>query len=91
MFDDAANEHSGGGDDDVPWSRETFNVGDRVRWTEKAIRHNVPTKTRRDLRGVVTKVEVGDRTPYTYTVHVLWDGYKRPHSYAAAFITKSTE
>lgn len=89
MLDDEAGEHSGGGDDDAPWSREAFAVGDRVRWTAKAIRCNIPTKTRRKLRGVVTSVEVGAGTSLTFTVGVLWDTYKRPHRYAASFVTKS--
>ena len=90
MLDDEAGEFSGGGDDEVPWSRETFEVGDRVKWTAKAIRRNIPTKSRRGLRGVVTKVDVGEGTGLTFTVHVLWDGYKHPQSYAACFVTKST-
>jgi len=91
MLDDDAGEFDGGWDDDVPWSREKFTKGDRVRWTAKAIRCNIPTKTRRDIRGTVVKADAGERTSYTYTVTVLWDGYRRPHRYAATFITKSTD
>lgn len=89
MFDDQAGEHGDGPDDDVPWSREKFSPGDRVRWTAKAIRCRVPTKTRYGIRGTVVKAEIGERTPYTYTVYVLWDGYKRAHGYAACFVTKT--
>jgi hypothetical protein len=77
----------GGSGDDVPWSHERFAIGDRVKWTPKAIRCNIPTKSRRELRGTVTAVEVGT-SGATFTVAVLWDTYKRPHRYAASFITK---
>lgn len=90
MLDDEAGDYSGC-DDDVPWSRESFETGDRVKWTAKAIRRNIPTKSRRNLRGRVTSVEVGDGTGLTFTVRVLWDGYKHPQSYAACFVTKSLE
>lgn len=89
MFDDASSESGGGGEDDVPWSSERFVVGDRVKYTAKAIRRNIPTKSRRDICGMVTAVEVATPSSVTYTVTVLWDGYKRPHRYAASFITKT--
>ena len=88
MLLDQGNRDDGGNDDDMPWSRESFAIGDRVKWTAKAIRRNVPTKSRRDLRGVVRKVDVGS-SGLTFSVTVLWDTYKRPHRYAASFITKA--
>lgn len=88
MLYDAPIGGGGGSDDDLPWSNERFAVGDRVQFTAKAIRYNIPTKSRRDIRGRVTKAEVGSNGK-TWAVHVLWDSYKRPHSYAASFITKS--
>lgn len=90
LFDQDRNYdgRGGGGDDDVPWSPERFTIGDRVRWTAKAVRCNVPTKSRRNLRGVVKAVSVGSGG-VTFSVTVLWDTYKRPHRYAASFITKA--
>jgi len=89
VVDDVPIGGSGGsGDDDVPWSSEHFAIGDRVKWTPKAVRFGVPTKSRRDLRGVVRAVEIGTGG-VTLSVTVLWDTYKRPHSYAASFITKA--
>lgn len=73
--------------DDAPWTAEQFAPGDRVTWTEKAIRHNVPTKSRREIQGKVVKAKIGSNG-LTWTVHVQWDGYKHPHSYAGSFITK---
>lgn len=87
-FDQDTGNGWGRGDDWQPWTWEHFNVGDRVTWTPKAIRSNVPTKSRREIKGRVTKAEVGSNGA-TWTVHVLWDGYKRPHDYAGCFITKA--
>ena len=88
MFVENADGHGGHGDDEEPWSRERFSRGDRVKYTAKAIRRNIPTKTRRGLHGIVTAVETGSHG-LTFSVSVLWDGYKRPHRYAGSFITKA--
>jgi hypothetical protein len=84
---DVPTNGGGGSDDYQPWTWERFRPGDRVSWTAKAIRSNIPTKSRREIKGRVTKTDVGVNGA-TWTVHVLWDGYKRPHSYAGCFITK---
>lgn len=68
------------------WTYESIKKGDRVTWTKKAFALNIPTKNRRELNGTVVKTDAWDGA--TYTVTVLWDGYKRPHRYAGAFITK---
>lgn len=86
-LDQDARDSRGSGDDWQPWTWEHFNVGARVTWTSKAIRCNIPTRSRREIKGRVTKTEVWSNGA-TWTVHVLWDGYKHPHSYAGCFITK---
>lgn len=74
--------------DDLPWTGEKFKPGDRVTWTEKAIRYSIPTRSRREIKGKVVKAETGVNGT-TWSVTVLWDSYKRPHRYAGSFITKT--
>ena len=83
-------DRGGGGwsEDDLPWTYENFEIGDRVTWSEKALRRNVPTHSRRGIKGYVTKLEVG-KNGETYTIKVIWDGYKHPHKYAGCFIAKT--
>jgi hypothetical protein len=88
VFYDVPRGGDGGAPDWTPWTWEQFVPGDRVSWTAKAIRYNIPTKSRREIKGHVVKAEVGSNGA-TWTVRVLWDGYKRPHSYAGCFITKA--
>lgn len=73
--------------EDLPWTAEEFKPGDRVTWTEKAVRFGIAKGARMALTGKVIKARVGPNGA-TWSVTVLWGTYRRSHTYAGSFITK---
>jgi hypothetical protein len=71
--------------------RKKYRAGDRVRLSRKALAARVGSAKTRDAVGTVTKVDRSEISGWTYFVTVKWDKLSVPQTYAAAFVTNSTD